>query len=178
MFLHIWTHIIQCLSLNLYMDVCFLLQLADRLRHTEGQFSEGGVSAAGPEPDWLRQLRARHQSLQVICCLFSFHFTYADVLQRTLCLWRIESGAFSSVFLLHMSSTVGGSLAPTGFRWGGVQQADAECNALILLQRSCVFVYITSRCRLLSSQSILTSSLGLRRYLFSFFNFWVCHVNK
>ncbi|XP_053286819.1 protein transport protein Sec16B isoform X1 [Pleuronectes platessa] len=41
-----------------------VIKLADRLRHTEGQFSEGGVNAAGQEPDWLRQLHARHHSLQ------------------------------------------------------------------------------------------------------------------
>lgn len=47
------------------MYVHFLLQLSDRLRHSEGQFSEGGLSGTGQEPDWLKQLRARHHSLQV-----------------------------------------------------------------------------------------------------------------
>ncbi|XP_026160393.1 protein transport protein Sec16B isoform X2 [Mastacembelus armatus] len=42
-----------------------VIMLADRLRHSEGQFSEAGVSEAGQEPDWLKQLRARHQSLQM-----------------------------------------------------------------------------------------------------------------
>ncbi|XP_039985479.1 protein transport protein Sec16B isoform X2 [Xiphias gladius] len=41
-----------------------VIKLADRLRHSEGQFSEAGVSGAGQEPDWLRQLRARHHSFQ------------------------------------------------------------------------------------------------------------------
>ncbi len=59
------------------MYVCFLLQLSDRLRHSEGQFSEAGVSGAGQEPDWLKQLRARHHSLQVRSpdqLLHGFHF--------------------------------------------------------------------------------------------------------
>lgn len=54
--------------MKIYMDalsVSFLLQLADRLRHSEGQFSETGVNGAEQEPDWLKQLRARHHSLQV-----------------------------------------------------------------------------------------------------------------
>ncbi|XP_078115569.1 protein transport protein Sec16B [Sander vitreus] len=41
-----------------------VIKLSDRLRHSEGQFSEAGVSGAGQEPDWLKQLRARHHSLQ------------------------------------------------------------------------------------------------------------------
>ncbi|XP_062279516.1 protein transport protein Sec16B [Scomber scombrus] len=41
-----------------------VIKLADRLRHSEGQFSEAGVSGAEQEPDWLKQLRARHHSLQ------------------------------------------------------------------------------------------------------------------
>ncbi|XP_042273589.1 protein transport protein Sec16B [Thunnus maccoyii] len=41
-----------------------VIKLADRLRHSEGQFSEAGVCGAGQEPDWLKQLRARHHSLQ------------------------------------------------------------------------------------------------------------------
>lgn len=45
--------------------VPFLLQLSDRLRLSEGQFSEAGVSGAGQEPDWLKQLRVRFCSLQV-----------------------------------------------------------------------------------------------------------------
>lgn len=42
-----------------------VLQLSDRLRHSEGQFSEAGLSGAGQEPDWLTQLRFRHHALQV-----------------------------------------------------------------------------------------------------------------
>lgn len=41
-----------------------LIKLSDRLRHSEGQFSEGGVSGVGQEPDWLKQLRARYHRLQ------------------------------------------------------------------------------------------------------------------
>ncbi|XP_073332403.1 protein transport protein Sec16B [Pagrus major] len=41
-----------------------VIKLSDRLRHTEGQFSEGGLSGAGQEPDWLKHLRARYHSLQ------------------------------------------------------------------------------------------------------------------
>ncbi|XP_044055028.1 protein transport protein Sec16B isoform X2 [Siniperca chuatsi] len=41
-----------------------VIKLSDRLRHSEGQFSEAGVSGAGQEPDWLKRLRARHHSLQ------------------------------------------------------------------------------------------------------------------
>ncbi|XP_032382423.1 protein transport protein Sec16B isoform X2 [Etheostoma spectabile] len=41
-----------------------VIKLSDRLRHSEGPFSEAGVSGAGQEPDWLKQLRARHHSLQ------------------------------------------------------------------------------------------------------------------
>lgn len=47
------------------MYVHFLLQLSDRLRHSEGQFSEGGLSGTEQEPDWLKRLRARYHSLQV-----------------------------------------------------------------------------------------------------------------
>lgn len=46
-------------------SVLFPLQLSDRLRHSEGQFTEAGVSGAGQEPDWLKQLRVRYHSLQV-----------------------------------------------------------------------------------------------------------------
>lgn len=56
------------LSPCIFIDVLsawFFLQLADRLRHSEGQFSEAGISRAEQEPDWLKQLRARHRSLQV-----------------------------------------------------------------------------------------------------------------
>ncbi|XP_034386250.1 protein transport protein Sec16B [Cyclopterus lumpus] len=42
-----------------------VIKLSDRLRHSEGEFSEAGVSGAGQEPDWLRQLRARHHGLQM-----------------------------------------------------------------------------------------------------------------
>lgn len=45
--------------------MCLCLQLSDALRHTEGQFSEGGVSGAGGEPDWLRVLRQRFHGRQV-----------------------------------------------------------------------------------------------------------------
>ncbi|XP_029286094.1 protein transport protein Sec16B [Cottoperca gobio] len=41
-----------------------VVKLSDRLRYSEGQFSEAGVSGDGQEPDWLKQLRARHHSLQ------------------------------------------------------------------------------------------------------------------
>ncbi|KAM9357997.1 protein transport protein Sec16B [Symphorus nematophorus] len=41
-----------------------VIKLSDRLRHSEGQFSEAGVSGAGQEPDWLKQLHARYHSLQ------------------------------------------------------------------------------------------------------------------
>ncbi|XP_056270047.1 protein transport protein Sec16B [Pseudoliparis swirei] len=41
-----------------------VIKLSDRLRHAEGEFSDAGVSGAGQEPDWLRQLRARHHGLQ------------------------------------------------------------------------------------------------------------------
>lgn len=39
--------------------------MSDRLRFSEGQFSEVGVDGAGEEPDWLQQLRVRYRSLQV-----------------------------------------------------------------------------------------------------------------
>lgn len=45
--------------------MCLCLQLSDGLRHTEGQFSGGGVSAAGDEPDWLKELRQRFHGQQV-----------------------------------------------------------------------------------------------------------------
>ncbi|KAM8744944.1 protein transport protein Sec16B isoform 3-T4 [Acanthopagrus schlegelii] len=41
-----------------------LIKLSDRLRHSEGQFSEGGLSGTEQEPDWLKRLRARYHSLQ------------------------------------------------------------------------------------------------------------------
>lgn len=47
-----------------------LIKLSDGLRHTEGQFSEGGVSGAGEEPDWLRELRQRFHGLQGESCIF------------------------------------------------------------------------------------------------------------
>uniref|UniRef100_A0A3Q1HZ22 Protein transport protein sec16 n=1 Tax=Anabas testudineus TaxID=64144 RepID=A0A3Q1HZ22_ANATE len=49
-----------------------VIKLADRLRHSEGEFSEGGVSGAEREPDWLKQLRDRHHALQVISYLICF----------------------------------------------------------------------------------------------------------
>lgn len=45
--------------------LCARPQLSDGLRHSEGQFSEGGVSGAGHEPDWLRELRQRSHGRQV-----------------------------------------------------------------------------------------------------------------
>ncbi|KAK2836011.1 hypothetical protein Q5P01_016495 [Channa striata] len=42
-----------------------VIKLADRLRHSEGQFTEAVISGSGQEPDWLRQLRVRHHSLQM-----------------------------------------------------------------------------------------------------------------
>ncbi|XP_018525540.1 LOW QUALITY PROTEIN: protein transport protein Sec16B [Lates calcarifer] len=45
-----------------------VIKLADRLRHSEGQFSEAGVCGAELEPDWLQQLRARHHSFQTGSC--------------------------------------------------------------------------------------------------------------
>ncbi|XP_030584015.1 protein transport protein Sec16B [Archocentrus centrarchus] len=41
-----------------------VIKLSDRLRYSEGQFSEAGLHGAGQEPDWLKHLRARHHSLQ------------------------------------------------------------------------------------------------------------------
>ncbi|KAK5869332.1 hypothetical protein PBY51_024058 [Eleginops maclovinus] len=41
-----------------------VIKLSDRLRHSEGQFNDTGVSGAGQEPDWLKLLRARLHSLQ------------------------------------------------------------------------------------------------------------------
>ncbi|XP_035508999.1 protein transport protein Sec16B [Morone saxatilis] len=41
-----------------------VIKLSERLRHSEGQFSETGVSGAEQEPDWLKQLRARYHSIQ------------------------------------------------------------------------------------------------------------------
>ncbi|KAI3369095.1 hypothetical protein L3Q82_026065 [Scortum barcoo] len=41
-----------------------VIKMSDRLRHSEGQFSDGGVSGAEQEPDWLKHLRARLHSLQ------------------------------------------------------------------------------------------------------------------
>uniref|UniRef100_A0A665WMD7 Protein transport protein sec16 n=1 Tax=Echeneis naucrates TaxID=173247 RepID=A0A665WMD7_ECHNA len=58
-----------------------VIKLADRLRHSEGQFSEAGVSGAGQEPDWLKQLRARHHSFQVFS--FSIPFIVVQCLPRS-----------------------------------------------------------------------------------------------
>nr|XP_046248444.1 protein transport protein Sec16B-like [Scatophagus argus] len=41
-----------------------VIKLSDRLRHSEGQFSETGVGGGGQEPDWLKQLRVKYHSLQ------------------------------------------------------------------------------------------------------------------
>lgn len=85
---------IGSLSMKVYMailNVCFLLQLADRLRHSEGQFSEAGVCGAELEPDWLQQLRARHHSFQVVS--FSAAFISHNVY---LCL-RVKASDHSAV---------------------------------------------------------------------------------
>ncbi|XP_029905696.1 protein transport protein Sec16B [Myripristis murdjan] len=42
-----------------------VIKLAERLRHSEGQFSEAGGSGDGQDPDWLKHLRLRHHSLQM-----------------------------------------------------------------------------------------------------------------
>ncbi|KAM4548273.1 protein transport protein Sec16B isoform 2-T5 [Odontesthes bonariensis] len=41
-----------------------VIKLSDRLRYSYGEFSEGGFSGAGEEPEWLKCLRARCYSLQ------------------------------------------------------------------------------------------------------------------
>ncbi|XP_070816254.1 protein transport protein Sec16B [Chaetodon trifascialis] len=41
-----------------------VIKLSDRLRHSEGQFSDAGVCGVEQEPDWLTQLRARYHSMQ------------------------------------------------------------------------------------------------------------------
>lgn len=41
-----------------------LLKLSDRLRHSEGQYSDTGLSGADEEPGWITQLRFRHHRLQ------------------------------------------------------------------------------------------------------------------
>ncbi|XP_028260362.1 protein transport protein Sec16B [Parambassis ranga] len=41
-----------------------VIKLSDRLRFSEGQYSEAGLGGTYQEPDWLKHLRARHQSLQ------------------------------------------------------------------------------------------------------------------
>ncbi|XP_013879522.1 protein transport protein Sec16B isoform X2 [Austrofundulus limnaeus] len=41
-----------------------VVKLSDRLRCSEAQYSETGFSGSLLEPEWLRHLRARHQSLQ------------------------------------------------------------------------------------------------------------------
>ncbi|CAJ1059720.1 protein transport protein Sec16B [Xyrichtys novacula] len=41
-----------------------VIKLSDRLRHSEGQFGEAGVSGEEQEPNWLKYLRARLHSLQ------------------------------------------------------------------------------------------------------------------
>ncbi|XP_032428561.1 protein transport protein Sec16B [Xiphophorus hellerii] len=42
-----------------------LIKLSDRLRFSEGQYSEAGFTAAEQEPEWLKHLRTRHQRLQM-----------------------------------------------------------------------------------------------------------------
>lgn len=52
-----------------------VVKLSDRLRFSEGQFSEGGFSGVEQEPVWLKQLRARLHSLQM------GSYNYADTSQ-------------------------------------------------------------------------------------------------
>ncbi|MEQ2273309.1 hypothetical protein XENORESO_002448 [Xenotaenia resolanae] len=42
-----------------------VIKLSDRLRFSEGQYSEAGLSGAAQEPEWLKHLRTRHQRLQM-----------------------------------------------------------------------------------------------------------------
>uniref|UniRef100_A0A669DZ25 Protein transport protein sec16 n=1 Tax=Oreochromis niloticus TaxID=8128 RepID=A0A669DZ25_ORENI len=58
-----------------------VIKLSDRLRYSEGQFSEAGLHGDGQEPDWLKHLRARHHSLQVIRFfnLFTSYYVYLCV---------------------------------------------------------------------------------------------------
>uniref|UniRef100_A0A3P8RCB7 Protein transport protein sec16 n=1 Tax=Astatotilapia calliptera TaxID=8154 RepID=A0A3P8RCB7_ASTCA len=58
-----------------------VVKLSDRLRYSEGQFSEAGLHRDGQEPDWLKHLRARHHSLQVIrfFSLFTSYYVYLCV---------------------------------------------------------------------------------------------------
>ncbi|XP_047231530.1 protein transport protein Sec16B isoform X3 [Girardinichthys multiradiatus] len=42
-----------------------VIKLSDRLRFSEGQYSEAGLSGAAQEPEWLKHLRTRHQHLQM-----------------------------------------------------------------------------------------------------------------
>ncbi|XP_071380440.1 protein transport protein Sec16B [Centroberyx affinis] len=42
-----------------------VVKLAEQLRHSEGHFSEAGGSGPALDPDWLKQLRLRHHSLQM-----------------------------------------------------------------------------------------------------------------
>ncbi|PWA14459.1 hypothetical protein CCH79_00011043 [Gambusia affinis] len=42
-----------------------LIKLSDRLRFSEGQYSEAGFTAVEQEPEWLKHLRTRHQRLQM-----------------------------------------------------------------------------------------------------------------
>lgn len=56
--------------------VCSVFQLSDRLRCSEAQYGETGFSGSLLEPEWLRRLRAQHQSLQVIRVLISSSFLF------------------------------------------------------------------------------------------------------
>ncbi|XP_012705676.2 protein transport protein Sec16B [Fundulus heteroclitus] len=42
-----------------------IIKLSDRLRFTEGQYSEAGLGGAAEEPEWLKHLRMRHQHFQM-----------------------------------------------------------------------------------------------------------------
>ncbi|XP_020487698.2 protein transport protein Sec16B isoform X2 [Labrus bergylta] len=49
----------------LYVLTAEVIKLSDRLRHSEGQFSDTGVDGAVQDPNWLKHLRARLHSLQM-----------------------------------------------------------------------------------------------------------------
>ncbi|XP_075997616.1 protein transport protein Sec16B [Genypterus blacodes] len=56
-----------------------VIKLADRLRHSEGQFSQAGCGGPTPEPEWLKELRQRHCSPQMRHC--DYVETYQSPLQ-------------------------------------------------------------------------------------------------
>lgn len=62
-----------CICICVCVCVCFPLQLSDRLKFSEGQYSEAGFTAAEQEPEWLKHLQTRHQRLQVISPFISHH---------------------------------------------------------------------------------------------------------